>query len=225
MANDLIHTIIRSKRRTLGLEITSDARLIIRAPMKAPVDYIHRIVEQKRNWILRKQQRAQEKYKPIRKKEFVDGEEFMYLGVPYRLRVVTEGRCPFEFTGTEFIIEEGALHHARDIFQRWYCLQARELLSARVAMYARMIGQSYAEITINVARTRWGSCNSNRKLNFTWRLMMAPLEMIDYVVAHEVAHLKELNHSSKFWDKVQSLMPDYRLREQWFRDHQHQLTI
>jgi predicted metal-dependent hydrolase len=217
--------IIRSKRRTLTLEITADARLVIRAPMRVSLDMINDIVHKKRSWIIEKQKIAQEKHVSVVKRQFVDGEEFLYLGVSYKLRVSPDALRPFQFNGTEFVIAQKFLPRAKRLFQIWYIKQAQEVIVPRVKVYADMLGQGYSSITITSAKKRWGSCTSKKTLNFSWRLIMTPLDMIDYVVAHEVAHLQELNHSSRFWNKVESLMPDYLLRQQWFRDNQHILTF
>ncbi len=225
MSQDLISTIIRSKRRTLSIEIRSDAVLIIRAPIRSSMESIIQCVEKKRSWILEKQQKAKENYKPHTKYEFIDGEEFLYLGVPYKLRIVPDAKKSFEFNGEEFIMPSKFFDHSKRSFQEWYMKQAAEKIAPRVAYFANKAGVEYSRITITSAKTRWGSCTSKKMLNFSWRLMMAPWDMIDYVVAHEVAHLQELNHSSRFWKKVESLIPDYRVRELWFKNNQHLLSF
>lgn len=183
------------------------------------------IVHKKRLWILEKQQRAKEQHRARIRKQFIDGEEFPYLGISYKLRVLPEAHKAFEFNGTEFLIVQEALPRAKRIFQAWYIQKAREHIPARVQIYAQRAEQDHANITITSAQRRWGSCTSRKTLNFSWRLMMAPLEMIDYVVAHEVAHLSHLDHSPRFWNKVKSLMPDHRIKEQWFKDNQHLLNF
>lgn len=220
MEQELISKIIRSKRRTLGLEIASDASLIIRAPMRASVESIYQIINQKRRWILEKQKQARERWHPSFKRQFIDGEEFLYLGRLYKLKVVSDWQNPFEFNGLEFLIGDQFLPYAKRFFEDWYIHQAKEIIGERVKHYAFMAGQSHSRITITGAKTRWGSCTSRRTLNFSWRLMMAPLDKIDYVVAHEVAHLEELNHSSRFWAKVKTLIPDYKDRQKWFKEQQ-----
>jgi len=223
--HELISQIIRSKRRTLSLEIAADARLIVRAPLRASIDSINRIIEQKQSWIIDKQQKAKERHQLSPKIRFIEGDEFLYLGQPYPLRIVTDTKRLFEFNGQEFLIAEHTIKHAKYHLVRWYIRQAKEYIGPRVHFFAKMAGQEYEAITITSAKTRWGSCTSKRTLNFSWRLMMAPLDKIDYVVAHEVAHLEELNHSKRFWNKVKSLMPDYKAREQWFKDNQHRIAF
>lgn len=217
--------IIRTRRRSFGLEIRADAALVLRAPLRASVEDINRVLDLKRAWIMAKQHKARERLALAPQRRFVEGQEFLYLGRSYPLRVVDHTRKLFEFSGKEFLIARHTLMHARYHFERWYIRQAKEYIGPKVHAYAQQAGQSYGDISITSAKTRWGSCTSKRTLNFSWRLMMAPLDKIDYVVAHEVAHLQELNHSKRFWDKVKSLMPDYKERAQWFKDNQHLFAL
>jgi predicted metal-dependent hydrolase len=222
---DLISKIIRSKRRTLSLEITSDAHLIVRAPLRASLDTIYQIVEKKRSWIIEKQETAKEKSHFKKKHQFIEGEEFLYLGNLCRLHISLNAAVPLTFDGTEFILAQSFQSQAKQLFEKWYTRQAYIMIVPRVRFYAGEASQKYSSISITGAKTRWGSCSFKKNLNFSWRLMMAPVDKIDYVVAHEVAHLEELNHSSRFWNKVKSLMPDYKARQQWFRNNQHLLSF
>lgn len=97
--------------------------------------------------------------------------------------------------------------------------QAKEFISCRVAYYAPVVGVSYNRITIRVQRTRWGSCSAKGNLNFNCLLVLAPLEVIDYVVVHELCHRKQLNHSDEFWGAVAQILPDYRQRRAWLKEH------
>ena len=101
--------------------------------------------------------------------------------------------------------------------------KAQEVFSQRVAYYSSKANSPYKRIRISQARSRWGSCGAKGNLNFSWRLIMAPLEVIDYVVAHEVAHLKIKNHSKHFWLWVEQLFPDYRQQRKWLKTNGHLL--
>ncbi|MEI7998078.1 MAG: SprT family zinc-dependent metalloprotease [Candidatus Omnitrophota bacterium] len=225
MEEELIQKIVRSKRRSLGLEITPEACLIIRAPMRISLEDIHRIIKKKMSWILKKKQRAKEKYRPVIKHQFVEGEEFLYLGQPYKLCVLPQAKARFQFDGEKFLLADAYQSHAKRLLTQWYAKQAVAFIPEKVKAFANLAGVSYSRITITSARTRWGSCTSQKSLNFSWRLMMAPQKMIDYVIVHEVCHLQELNHSRRFWKKVENLMPDYKQRQQWFRDQQYMLAV
>ena len=101
----------------------------------------------------------------------------------------------------------------------WYKAQARSLLSGRVDFFAGRHAIRVGKVRISSARTRWGSCSARGTLSFTWRLVMAPPEVIDYVVVHEMCHLKEMNHSGAFWARVEAILPDYKARRKWLKDH------
>lgn len=102
-----------------------------------------------------------------------------------------------------------------------YRQQAAQVLSERAAYYAKQMGVAYRRITIRGQKTRWGSCSSQGNLNFNWKLMLCPKEIQDYVVVHELAHLKEMNHSRAFYEEVEKILPDYREKMGWLRRYGH----
>jgi len=218
-----IHKIIRSRRRTVGLQITPDAHLIVRVPHKMPLETIHEAVRQKLPWIVRKQRFARENYLPIVPKAFAGGEKFPYLGEEYELFVVSGAYGPLVFNEKGFFLREGCMSLAKWLFRDWYREQAVELLNARVRHYTAMTGARYSRIGISNASKRWGSCSSKGVLNFSWRLVMAPRDVVDYVVVHEVVHLEELNHSKRFWQKVKALTPDFLQAKRWLKLHHRSL--
>ena len=100
-----------------------------------------------------------------------------------------------------------------------YISIARDIFTRKTAYYARIMGVSYGRIAIREQKTRWGSCSSKGNLNFNWWLILAPEEVLDYVVVHELAHRREMNHSKAFYAVVESVLPDYRQARRWLRDH------
>jgi predicted metal-dependent hydrolase len=187
------------------------------------VDTIHELVRKKLPWILRKQQFAREHYPPAVPRTFTSGEKFPYLGEEYGLSVVAGDYGPLVFNGKGFFLPEGCVSLAKWLFRDWYRTQAAEFLGARVRHYTQRTGARYSRIGISNARGRWGSCSSKGVLNFSWRLMMAPREVVDYVVVHEVVHLEELNHSKMFWAKVKTLAPDFLKAKRWLEIHHRSL--
>ncbi|UCG35277.1 MAG: M48 family metallopeptidase [Candidatus Omnitrophota bacterium] len=218
-----IDKIIRSRRRTLALQITPDARLIVRAPKRASLDYIKKTVFKKRLWIKEKQKIMQKRCQDIVVREFKEGEEFLYLGNQYRLSVV-EGARPLSFDDG-FKLSDIYRNKAKELFADWYKKKAFEKISERVQWYAALFGLSHKSIKITDAQKRWGSCSVEDKLCFSWRLIMAPLGVIDYVVVHELAHLKVKNHSKKFWTQVEVMMPDYKQHLKWLKNNDHLLSF
>ena len=100
-----------------------------------------------------------------------------------------------------------------------YIRKAKETITKRVSYFARLMGISYRNITIREQKTRWGSCSSEKNLNFNWKLILAPPEVLDYVVVHELCHLKEMNHSKAFWDEVGKVMPEYETYKLWLKEN------
>lgn len=169
--------IIRSNRRSIGVEIKPDLRVVVRAPLSMGEAAIRRFVQEKSPWIEKHLAAMQAQTAP-----------------------------PLTPVEQETLMEA-----------------AREDLPGRVARYARAMGLTVGRITIRRQRTRWGSCSSKGNLNFNCLLMLCPPDIRDYVVVHELCHLRELNHSPAFWAQVQAVLPDYARHRRWLRDHGYQL--
>ena len=219
MDKGLIKQIIRSNRRTLALQIAPDASLIVRAPERVSKKTILAFVQRKLKWILHHQKLARETYRPSVKREFVNGEGFLYLGDWHTLFVIQDVRQPLVINEKKFLLSESFLPDAKRLFEHWYRKQAYAVITDRVRRYAKTANLSFKRISITGARKRWGSCGPKGTLNFSWRLIMAPMKVVDYVIVHELAHLEERNHSRKFWDKVRLLFPNYQPAETWLKAH------
>lgn len=218
-----IDKLIRSRRKTIGLQITNDARLIVRAPLFASEDYIQKLIERKASWIRTKMEYFRQRQSKITVRNFLPGEEFLYLGRPYLLQAVDDLPKAVILDGS-LKISTVVLANARDHIESWYKAQALLHITLRVEYFAGITGLKYKTIRINNATTRWGSCGYQDTLNFTWRLIMAPARVIDYVIIHELMHLKQRNHSRRFWAEVKAMMPDYKLDEHWLKHNGHRLT-
>jgi hypothetical protein len=219
-----INEIIRTKRRTIALIVQRDGRLVVRAPMKAKDDAIRALVEKKAEWIKVKQELVKAIYPPYVSKEFVNGEGFWYLGQIYRLEIVDAQRPALTLNGN-FQLTSSALPKAARVFEYWYREQALQVISKRTKWYAENHGSTYNLVKITSARTRWGSCSAKGTLSFAWRLVMAPVPVIDYVVVHELIHMQEKNHSREFWGKVRVIIPDYKQRIEWLDRNGHILNL
>jgi predicted metal-dependent hydrolase len=220
----IVEQIIRSHRRSIALEITREGQLVVRAPIRAPIELIQKLVHQKRNWIRAKQDLVKSKQNQASIKEFVDGELFLYLGQNYPLKIVDQADQSLTFQN-QFLLSRNHLHQAKDIFIAWYRTSAMQLFTERAAWYASLFGLSYTSIKINNAKTRWGSCSAKGTLNFNYRLILAPLPVIDYMIVHELAHLVERNHSTAYWNQVVRMLPDYTEPRRWLRKNGYLLTI
>ncbi len=225
MSPVVIDQIIRSRRRTLGLQINPDASLIVRAPQRASLGDIQRVVQEKLSWINKKQQQARERQAKLAQRQYLEGEDFLYLGQRYKLLVSSEAQAPLSFTEDGFQLSSKHHPQARSCFIAWYKAQALAIISQRVQLYADQAGLTHSHIKISSAKKQWGSCNTRGVLNFSWRVIMAPIMIVDYVVAHELAHLAEHNHSKRFWDKVGMIFPQYRQAKTWLRQNHYLLEL
>ncbi|MBI5872979.1 MAG: M48 family metallopeptidase [Candidatus Omnitrophica bacterium] len=224
MTDIKIDKIIRSKRRTLGLQITHDASLVIRAPKRMPLYFIEKIVREKSSWIKKRQKIAAERAVRLTPKQFVEGEEFLYLGSAWRLSIVDNNPAPLLFD-QGFHLSKNHLARARETFIYWYKKEAAAKIKERLDLHSSLSGLKYNKFNITGAQKRWGSCTPANNLNFSWRLIMAPPEVIDYVVTHELAHLAQRNHSRHFWKKVSDLFPKFKECRAWLRKNEHILSV
>ena len=219
-----IKQIVRTKRRTIALVIERDGSLLVRAPLRTSKARIQELVNERADWIRDKQTLIKTLYSKTKSKEYINGENFWHLGKTYPLEIVNHAKLPLVLD-RRFHLSQTALPGAQQVFKNWYRKQAMQIISERVLWYASRNGFTYNKIRITSARTRWGSCTSRGTLSFTWRLVMAPMVVIDYVVVHELVHLQEKNHSKSFWGKVKAIMPDYKQQIAWLKANGHFLTL
>jgi len=217
-----IDQLIRSNRRTIGLQITTDACLIVRAPYRASEEYIQKLILQKESWIKEKQEHLRQKKNQFKPKQFIPGEEFLFLGESYPL-IASENLVKAVILDNNLMISSLVLANAQEHLENWYKQKALEHLNQRVSHYAKMTSLTYQSVKISNAATRWGSCSYKDSLNFSWKLIMAPARVIDYVVVHELMHIKQRNHSRKFWTEVANIIPDYKTDESWLKNNGHLL--
>jgi len=219
----IIEKIIRTKRRSISLIIDQNAKLVVRAPLRTPDKVIENFVQEKSLWIRQKIDEMEERPKAS-KKEFVNGENFLYLGEYYELRIIESGTIDIELTDT-LCISRRILPYARNYLKDWYKAEAKRIILERSAFFIKITGYSPFSIKISNAEKRWGSCTSKGTINFSWRLIMAPMEIIDYVIVHEMVHLNQPDHSKIFWDKVGRILPDYKDRKKWLKENDLLLAI
>jgi hypothetical protein len=218
-----VDQIIRSKRKTLALIVKPDGSVVVRVPLRAPEKSIREFIETHAEWAQKKQAEALAALPPA-PKQYVSGEMFTFLGNAYPLEIV-KGQKRSLLLEDSFKLAEAAQSHAALAFERWYRAQARQILTERVLLFAGRYGFRYKKIGITSARTRWGSCSANGSLNFSWRLILAPMEAVDYVVVHELVHTVFHNHSRQFWKRVETIMPDYKERRKWLRKNGQQMVL
>ena len=208
--------IVRSQRRTVSMQIMADATILVKAPIRFPENEIKKFLLKNQEWIKQKQiamltRTAQKK-----------ADEYLYLGKKYLLEI----RSQKNLIEVEDKIYLGIkTNNTKTYLTNWYKTEANKIIGERVKHYANISGLSYKSIAITSAETRWGSCSSQKTLNFNWRLIMAPIEVIDYVITHELAHLTEMNHSLDFWETVRKMYPLYRQHRTWLKRYGELLRV
>jgi len=212
----------RSRRKSIGFTIGPEG-LVVRAPGWVPLREVDAAVQEKATWILAKLQQMRERARqPLAPAlAWVHGADLPYLGSTVRLCVVERGAVSTPGDTAQALrlsLPPGAsAQQVREAAEVWFKKKARPLFEERLAHFAPQLGVQWKKLSLSSARTRWGSARSDGHIRLNWRLIHLPLTQIDYVVVHELAHLREMNHGPRFWDTVGGVMPDYRERRQQLR--------
>lgn len=215
----------RSKRRSIGFLI-ADEGLRITAPRWVTLADIEQAIVEKQHWIINKlrEKRTLANKRMQATMRWEDGARLPYLGSHLTLRIAHQGRSAIQHD-----VELGILHislppdfeeqQLKDRVQSWLQQEAKRIFLQRMPIFAQRLGVSYHSMSLSSAGTRWGSCTSQGKIRLNWRLIHFSLAIIDYVVAHELSHLREMNHSADFWATVESIYPEYEHAKQQLRQH------
>jgi hypothetical protein len=216
---DLEYTIKKSsKRRKLTISIERDRKVIVHAPEGTSAEKIEKVVESKRQWIFEKIQHAQ-KYKKrphAPGKELVSGESALYLGRSYQIEMVKIGLERVDFKN-KFLIPQKHAVEGTEVLRDWYIAKAKEKIIPRVKIIARDLGVNFSSAKIVDNRYRWGSCTPKNNVNLNWRLIKAPMFVIDYVIVHELAHFIEPNHNDRFWNIVRTHNTNAEKAKEWLK--------
>lgn len=213
------YTLKRSKRRSIGLRI-DERGLTVSMPLRASEKWLHSVLLDKADWVVEKMAGWQDRQPVVI--QWRDGERIPFCGDTLTLRVVPDlfGAPPFLRGGILHLQPVGTPTPPQigRMVEQWYRQQALELFERRVAHFASRLQVAPNALKLSAARSQWGSCTVRGVVRLNWRLIKLPHALIDYVVAHELAHLVEMNHSAAFWQVVERGCPDYRLRRGQLRD-------
>ena len=211
--------IIRSKRKTLSLTINENAELIIRAPKRLSIEKIQDFINEKENWINSKKRLIENQIKDVTSNH----NKLLYLGNLFPINVEQNASKELFFTGEEFIansIEPDSLSLS---IKKWYKNKFKEIALPRVAYFANKHNLMVNQVRIKNQKTMWGSCSSKNNINLNYFLLMAPMGVIDYVIVHELVHTIHRNHSTDFWDSVESIMPEFQEHKRWLKKNGYKL--
>jgi predicted metal-dependent hydrolase len=225
----------KSNKKHISIVVEWQKGVHVTAPNTLSASEIHEIVTKKAPWIVQKQREIAKIEPAPPAKEFISGEKLPYLGKQYRLKVIRskeQGESHFSFRQGKFyaVIPDDLpvskqAEKLRPLFLKWCLQHAQVKFRDRLDRYAERLGLSYRSLSFKVRKTKWGSCSSQGDIIIHPNIIFAPLAIIDYVLVHELAHIKHFNHSKDFWNYVGLILPDYKKRKEWLKKNGPTLTV
>ncbi len=212
-----------SDRKTTDIIIERNGEVVVRPPLGFSVVEIDAVVDSKRIWIYRNLAQWRDLNAASVVREWVNGEAFLYLGRAYRLSLVAGQECDLKLKEGRFclrrsLIDDGGPEAAKKAFVDFYCKKGLLRIKDRVNYFAPKVGVKPNQVSVKEIGYRWASCSKINNLSFNWKCMMAPLTVIDYVVVHELCHIHHRDHSDAFWNEVDKVIPDYRIKKNWLKE-------
>lgn len=233
----IAYKIFRSarRRRTVAFQMESASNIRILAPLRLPLSAIDALVQKKLRWIVDKARSGHVFAPQQAQKKFARGDNIIYMGRNYRLSLTFDRAAPrgcvLRPHRLTVNLHDAGLSPAelreevRLEILLWMKKRARVKFTRRLDLWASAMGAPYRKMLLSDPRRRWGSCNSKNVIRLNWRLIMAPLPLLDYVLAHELAHVRHKDHSPRFWSFLARVMPDYKLRQKELDRISHNLTL
>ena len=213
-----------SRRRSVQVTVDRGGELILSAPDECPIATMEDFVNAKRFWIYTKLAEKEALRPHVSRKQYVNGAGFPYLGRSYRLLLVPRQDVPVKLENGRFKMVRDDAAHGREHMVRWYTEHATPWLEKRVERLRRRIGVEPSGVIVQDLGYRWGSCGKGGKLYFHWRSILLPPRIVEYIVVHELVHLREPHHTPEFWTRVERAMPDFAQRKQWLAERAGELV-
>lgn len=210
---------VSPRRRTLCLQVFADGRVRVSAPARVGIATVRAFVDARVDWIQKQQARLRAvPAPPVR----TAGSRIRFLDEELMIVAVAGLRTPRRVGDT---LEIPAHADIVSALARWYRAQAEPHIANRIAHFAPKVGREPQRLRIAAQKTRWGSCSPRGTVSLNWRLLLAPSEILDYVIVHELCHLLHANHSARFWREVARVMPAHTRHRRWLRDHGRDLVV
>ena len=228
------YQIIKSNRKTIELNINQEKIITIKVPHNCSKEYVLKFLKEKEAWIISRVEAIDKIHSNRKDREFNEGETLFYLGKEITLRVELglQSKVAARFDGESFKLvlpnflkDEERRKACKEIVVGLYKKIAKSVLKERTIHYSKIIGVHVNKVFIKEQKTLWGSCSSMNNINYNWKLVMAPLEVLDYVVIHELCHIIHRNHSKQFWQEVEKYMPDYKESIVWLKENGKKLQL
>ena len=219
-----------SQRKTTDIVIERNGIITVRPPADYSPEMVDAVVNSKRMWIYRNLAEWKDLNANTVNREWVNGETFLYLGRAYRLSLISDQQDALLLKDGRFclsrdLIELGGVDAAKRAFEQYFMAKGLEHFTNRVKYYSPKVGVTPSDIRIRDMGFRWATCGANGVLSFHWKSMMAPPQIIDYIVVHELCHMRHANHTDAFWNEVDKVMPNFYDRKEWLRQFGASLTI
>ena len=219
-----------SKRKTVSLQVKG-GKVRVLAPMRLAEQYINDLVKEKSQWLQLKITEQLNHVEGLSVREYQTGEYYYYQGERYALLIEQANTGNVSIIDNTIVIQLKNLSSdsaelglkVKKSLHAWYLKEAKQLLSNRFEVQCKYTKLSAASLKIRYYKSRWGSCDAKQRINLNWLLVMAPVEVIDYVIVHELCHTIHLNHSSRYWQLVSQLYPNFKQAKAWLKEHQQHL--
>ena len=215
-----------NRLKTVSLKVKNQ-EVVLSVPKFVTDSEIDNIIERKINWIRNKL--AIEKTNSFNiKRKYENGEKFLYFGSEYSLKIKHSNSDNVYLENNIMIAEvknNSKAVHIRNILNNWYIAESKKYLIKTTNYYEVLIGVSVNKLIFGKYKSKWGSCNSKKTISYDWRIIMAPLEVIHYLIIHELCHIKHLNHSNDFWKTVEKYMANYKLQKKWLKTNSSKLIL
>lgn len=219
------YSVERTVRRTLGIYVERDGSVLVRAPQAVSDERIAAAVKAKLKWIYRTQARWYELNPHQAGKEFVSGETVYFLGQPHRLDFSPDASPGVQRLGDVFVMHSGDKSRAEELLKGFYRTEGLTRLPLLVRQRASTMGLHPGLVRVQELGHRWGSCSPKGNLNFHWKALAVPVDVLHYLVVHELAHIVYRDHSAQFWAVVEAEMPGWREHARWLAAHGAQMTL
>ncbi|HKL85763.1 MAG TPA: SprT family zinc-dependent metalloprotease [Treponemataceae bacterium] len=225
MTSESMITIKRSQRKTASIYIERDGSLSVLVPEKITDQEIKDILKANEYKIHKYQAKRQLLNDKAIRREFVNGQSFLYLGRNYYLQF-SNTTSEIEFKGRYLNVPEVSSEKLSELFKEFYRNRGYKFITPRVNRYAEMMGLSINEIKVMELKTRWASCSEKKpRVNFHWKVIMAPASVIDYLIVHELCHFKYKRHNAEFWNEVDKYYPNYQKQVSWLKEYGATLEV
>jgi len=221
------YTMKRSNRKSIELQLQPGGHLLIKGPKTLTEDHCEQVIKRKWDWLVSHMDKLT---RHIQERTYDSKESLEVLGERIELVILRQGLTnpKMKVLDREWILvvpREWSRDHVEAYLMEVLKLRLKQHLKKRINHYQKHFTKKVKNISVRNQATKWGSCSSACNLNFNYKLALAPLDVIDYLVVHEMSHLDHMNHSKSFWAKVYQVMPDYREKEAWLKAHGHQLSL